>query len=372
MPLRSWRFLQCWWATSTEFVAMFAAFNALSLEKQEEIHALIRAWRIERTEPEAQRPPPGSVAEIVSHAPAIPQVPEMVPVLPEAQAAFLQLLSAVSAPAGRHADWWLNVAMRAWDNQCAYCDRLLTLDDSLRVNHAGQPTVDHLVPIACGGPDHHEAVVLCCFGCNAGKGQKDWVVWGKAKDKVRIRAMRRKCGGESFNHLAPDPSVTKTKQKIVAMLDARWAHPRFRVHASVTRGGAFLAVKDRRLAQPEFSWIARHHGGKEINAGEARQQGTALVFSFERPRDALCTIWTLIERNALIRRLDLSPAFPDATPGDDEARANWAFTSPNVADLVRRRFSTRICRTHSPAWKEGLVSKGADGTWIVRDGRRPA
>jgi 5-methylcytosine-specific restriction endonuclease McrA len=357
MPLRSRRFLQCWWATSTEFVAMFAAFNTLSPEQQEEIRALIRAWKRERTEADAQHSLSVSVAEPVTHAPGILQVPEVVPVLPEAQAAFLQLLSTVSMPAGHRAHWWLSAAMRAWSHQCAYCGRLLSVDDSQRGNHAGQPTVDHLVPIACGGPDHHEAVVLCCFRCNANKGQKDWIEWGKAKDKVRIHAMRRKCGGESFNHLAPDPSVTKTKHKMVAMLDARWVHPRFRVHASVTRGGAFLAVKDRRLAQPEFSWIARHHGGKEINASEARQQGTALVFSFERPRDALCTMWTLIERNALIRRLDLCPAFPDATPGEDEARSNWAFTSPNVADLVRRRFSTRICRTHSQAWKEGILIK---------------
>jgi hypothetical protein len=310
---------------------------------------------------------PAPAPDVVVEQPA-PLLPLVVPVLVEAQGAFIQALLKTKSIKDYRPDWWLQVAMRKCGYQCAYCGCSLTADDRLRHNHAGQPTVDHLIPLTVGGPHHHEAVVASCLACNTSKGMRDWIRWGKATDPKAIKALRAKLSRECWNHLAPDPETTRTKLKIERMLEARWKHPRFRAHASITTGGAFIGVKDIHNAVPIFPWMQRHHGGHLVD-GLKKQAGQVLsVFAFEDQRAALDAIWELIAHNALVRRLDLSPAFPDATPSDNEAWADWAETFPNIGNLVKRRWNKPSgFRGHSQAWREGRVIKSANGNWVVHD-----
>ena len=297
-----------------------------------------------------------------------PRPPLTIAINPAAQAAFMRALAGVKSIQENRPDWWLKVALRKWDYACAYCGRAITEDDRQPRNHEGQPTVDHLIPLTVGGPHHHDAVVACCLACNVSKGRHDWLTWGKAIDKKAIKALRAKLSRECWNHLAPDPIIVKTKLKVERMLTARWEHPRFLCHASITAGGAFIGVGNTLNAAREFSWILRHHGGKPVHHEKTAATKHLSVFSFDQPQAALDAIWALIERNALLRRLDLSPQFPDATPSDCEALAMWPYSFPNVGNLVKRRWDKpNGFRGHSQAWREGRVSKGHNGQWVVRD-----
>jgi 5-methylcytosine-specific restriction endonuclease McrA len=55
----------------------------------------------------------------------------------------------------------------AWDYRCAYCGAEL----------AGRPTIDHVVPKACGGLTVPSNLVACCMKCNASKGHRSWREW---------------------------------------------------------------------------------------------------------------------------------------------------------------------------------------------------
>jgi len=305
-------------------------------------------------------------------SPAAPLSPSRIPVLPLALAAFTKALKGLPNSSPCAPRWWLKVAMRRYENRCVYCGDLVTEDVAEGASRVKQASVDHVVPLSGGGPDHHDAVVLCCFSCNASKSSRDWIMWGKAVDKKAITAIRAKRGRESWNHLARDPTVTKTKLKVERMLDDRWSHARFKCYASITTGGAFIGWRDNQTVPEEIYWMLRQMGGQVVNTGGGathdlgdtpgkRRRGrpnqhAPVIMSFHLPRQAVLAIWALIERNALVRRLDLSPAFPDATPPENPALANWTFTSPNVGDLVRRRFAIPgKWKRHSEAWNKGLV-----------------
>lgn len=55
----------------------------------------------------------------------------------------------------------------AWDGRCAYCS----------VELGGRPTIDHVVPKACGGLTVPNNLVACCMACNASKGHQPWLQW---------------------------------------------------------------------------------------------------------------------------------------------------------------------------------------------------
>lgn len=294
------------------------------------------------------------------------EVSDSVPVQPAALQAFLALLRTPRRKP-RVPPWWIRIAHREWGGRCAYCGRGLASFGSGVTDQANMPTVDHLVPLTGGGPHLHDAVVLACQSCKASKGEADWLTWGRAADRKtsqRLRAMRERIGtSETFNHLARDPVTIKTKGGVEKMLAERWSHPRFPVAAAVSTGGTFLAVRHSDNAPPEFAAIALAHHGRWMREGA---RGYAVV-TFERTHDGLAAIWDLIEVNARVMQTDLCPIAQFATPTDDLALAAWIFTSPNVADIVRRRYKTPSnWRPHSEAWRAGLVSKGVTGSWVVR------
>jgi len=311
---------------------------------------------------------PAPAAPVVVEPP-VPLPALVFPIIPEAKAAFLATLLATRPHNNPGPDWWTKVAYRKWGGHCVYCGREVPPLDTPDVNQADKASADHLIPISVGGPDHHDAIVLACVSCNCAKRQRDWIMWGKAVDKKAIKALRMKLSRECWNHLAPDPVAVRTKLKIERMLDARWEHPRFLCHATITAGGGFIGWKDGSHVPPAMIWLLRQRGADAFNDGDHRGKGRNLwVFSFTDQRAALDAIWELIAHNALVRRLDLSPAFPDVTPEDSGPLADWAQSFPHVTYLVKRRWHKPSgFRGHSQAWREGRVTKGANGNWVVHD-----
>lgn len=298
-----------------------------------------------------------------------PPVPAVIPMQPAALAEFVRILR-MSQKVATNPDWWLKVAFREWGGRCAYCGQPLSLEDEADGARGEHATVDHLIPPSVGGPHLHDAVVLACFSCNSAKANQDWLTWGNAADRKtrkRLREMRDRIGQtETFNHLAPDPAKVWTKLQIERVLVSRWAQPRFAVQASLTTGGCFLGVRDRTRVPAEFPAIALGHHGQRVNAPDAASGERKLVYFFERPRDCLAAIWALIEVNAWVKRSDLRPAADLLPAGSDPVHAPWVFVSPNLGDLVRRAYAKPTgFKRHSPEWRAGKVSMGANGGWVV-------
>lgn len=67
---------------------------------------------------------------------------------------------------------------------CAYCYRRLPQKVEYRpyknflgthmraVIHGGMASIDHVVPVSLGGPNHIDNYVLCCRSCNTRKGNR--------------------------------------------------------------------------------------------------------------------------------------------------------------------------------------------------------
>ena len=54
---------------------------------------------------------------------------------------------------------------------CAYCDVLLTKAQGPGRKRPTDASWDHVVPIACGGDNSPENLVLACVACNEAKGE---------------------------------------------------------------------------------------------------------------------------------------------------------------------------------------------------------
>lgn len=64
---------------------------------------------------------------------------------------------------------WRLVLQIAWNNTCAYCS---TTDPK---------TIDHIIPLNCGGSHHPENLVPACRSCNSSKGDRALSVWRDGK-----------------------------------------------------------------------------------------------------------------------------------------------------------------------------------------------
>lgn len=53
-----------------------------------------------------------------------------------------------------------------WIGVCPYCNK-----------PCDNPTIDHFIPVAQGGTDDVENLVLCCRACNSSKNKKTFIVW---------------------------------------------------------------------------------------------------------------------------------------------------------------------------------------------------
>ena len=73
----------------------------------------------------------------------------------------------------------------AIDPHCQYCGRWF--------DRPRQSTLDHVVPVALGGPDHESNVALSCGACNRDKGGKTLAEWA---DRLR----RQPANVESMIH----------------------------------------------------------------------------------------------------------------------------------------------------------------------------
>ena len=82
--------------------------------------------------------------------------------------------------------------LRAQEGRCFACGHSFeprlcargAMPDAL-ANHPRRPSLDHLVPLAAGGPDHWRNLVVACRRCNCAKGHR----WPSRRDRTRARTL---------------------------------------------------------------------------------------------------------------------------------------------------------------------------------------
>lgn len=259
----------------------------------------------------------------------------VVPVQPEALDAFSAKLARVNTRAANTHASVRRRLFKEWGGECVYCGCALRHPDaSAHESPLPLAVADHLIPLTGGGTCCNVRV-LACVTCNNHKGMMDWLEWGQARSKKvhkQLTALRMEASRRAFNHLSQDPVKVRTGLMIGRMLDARWQHPRFRVYASVTSGGAFIGIKSTWYLPQAALFIIKGLKGQLVPHNRG-----LWVFSFDKPTAALEAIWALIDINGWALGFDLEPeGFPEIAP---KGAPQWRFWSPNFKDLARRELA---------------------------------
>lgn len=226
--------------------------------------------------------------------------------------------------------WWKTNALRLNEGCCPYCGKDVW----------DAPALDPIIPIVAGGPLIPDAMVLCCKVCKRSRHRRDLLVW-QTHAQSALRALRADMACETWNHVSRDLAQMQTHDKAASVIKSRWARPRFYCHGGIVAEGGFIGWRDHAQvpANIQLRLTFEHRGGR-LHRPMAATDGIRLggvIFWFQTQRLALDALWDVIDRNGLVRRVDLSA--PDSMPDGLMAPSHaWHLVLPTIADLVRRRW----------------------------------
>jgi len=149
--------------------------------------------------------------------------------------------------AERVKDWEKRYLSKQGNNpsHCSYCGiPIAKTPDS----DSAKWSVDFLIPIPLGGSNHPKNMVLSCLSCIQDKKGRDWIEWGKSSSIDELEALvkqRIECLDESLNHVLPLSTGARASARKAAQkaFESRWAHPRFKVYASIQQDGGWFALR---------------------------------------------------------------------------------------------------------------------------------
>lgn len=195
--------------------------------------------------------------------------------------------------------WWRARTYQRFGGQCAYCDRPLAAGPAC--------CLDHVIPPAIGGPDHVDAVVLCCRGCKRAKAGRDLLLW-RRELPPHLHALRCQLARESWNH--PVLASHGRAATHADVLSLRWRQPRFACHFMQTDGRALIG-----WARPMDAPVAAYMGLLYEQGAQpcvtSEQESTSLVIFWVPAIDGRQTVvGDLIEQNAWVLCHPDSPKKP--------------------------------------------------------------
>lgn len=243
---------------------------------------------------------------------------------------FLTHLETMARPQpGKGTEFWRHRLVLGYsDSRCVYCGcPLVRMRDRDKQPEASVLHIEHLVARKHGGCHREINLLASCAMCNNHKGNWDWLEWRRAPSEAEALALdarRLEALAWSDNHLLRNPDLGKKKATVVRHLQARWQHPRRTYFAALTADHGLIGWQGSASPTSDALAVLMSHGG--------RVQYNYCILPPARFHDA---IWTLIDHNALVRRVDL-PDYPDPTP-DAPGNAQWSVTFSSVLDVRRRR-----------------------------------
>jgi len=199
--------------------------------------------------------------------------------------------------------WWRERTYRKFGRQCAYCDRPLAAGPAC--------CLDHVIPLTIGGPNHADAVVLCCRGCKRAKAGRDLLLW-RRELPPHLRAMREQLAQESRNHpvLASDRRAA-TRADVLGL---RWRQPRFACHFMQTNGGALIGWARPMDAPVAIYMSLLYEQEAQLCITSAQVSTSPVIFWVPAARGGPRVISDLIEQNAWVRAAHAIGTFEGAIP----------------------------------------------------------
>lgn len=277
-------------------------------------------------------------------------------------APFLQAICQAEAPGRTKTSRWQRDAARtAFRNVCAFCSA--PLDQSSPKSW----TATSLVPAQLGGPAGVvESWVPACRPCAAAKGLGDVVSWSEwqasaTSDRVTLLLERRYSALlYAENHVTPLPRHSK-RERLLAYLSARFAKPRFRVHAwsgEVDGERCCLVGGSTRAGDPSAI-------GEALLALRMRDGAEGQVSLLRLPTDGfLGAVWALIEAHGVVVPLD---APGDGPVDDDDWRECWRHRAMDpVSNHERAPMTGGPALPHAPR----VLSTNPDSVRRLRRYRR--
>jgi len=267
----------------------------------------------------------------------------------EALAAFVNRLHDMAqAQRTEHSPFWARKILThpdpaiGYGNKCVYCGTALGLHGEAGTVRC---TAGYVVSLSAGGPNIVASMVPACDTCNINKGPNDWLLFKRARDPSKIRNLRLEMLKISRNHLVRDPRENWKKLDVQRVLAKRWSLSRTTFYACCLDGVALIG------ARPKAKWSAET--SKVLDGLEAIPFSRGVsVWTVSRDK-FLSVVWSLIDLNALVNRIDI-PGHQDTTPSDDPELARWAETYRNVGEIVLRRSYVARVNGRYPRRAEGV------------------
>jgi hypothetical protein len=197
--------------------------------------------------------------------------------------------------------------------------------------------MDYLIPVQLGGASLDINRVLACASCSWSKGSKDLISWrgfdsrGTQETRARLLAQRIEGLCVGFNHLTHTRHMAP-KAKVRAALEERWSQPRFTVYALHGEQQGWIGWTKRCGALDALGVSAA-----ALRFGfEASAVSTDGVTLYEVPKENfLEAVWTLIDLNSLVHRLDV-PSVPSVPMDWNDWRHHWPTHLEHLSDIRRR------------------------------------
>lgn len=222
---------------------------------------------------------------------------------------------------------------------CGYCGR--PIDAS-----SDHWKLDRLLPLYLGGVRKEANLVPACEACFTAKGTLDWLSWGRAQSKLAAAGLQQRrlaVLAVSANHLLRSPDIGKTKPYVLKLLQHRWQEPRILLHAAMASDVGLIAWGYQQPVSREAVGFLASRGASSVRANLRCWKVDADVFHD--------VVWHLIDRNALVKRVELGEPFVDPTVAD-EGDSRWHETFGSVEDIHRRR--PKLPWRHPKTYPEGV------------------
>lgn len=237
--------------------------------------------------------------------------------------------------------WWRDRTYRRFAGQCAYCDRPVTRGPSC--------CFDHVIPPAIGGPNHVDAIVLCCRGCKRAKAGRDLLLWRRQLSPC-LQAMRHQLAQESWNHSAL-PSHGRTEEQ-ADVLNQRWCLPRFACHFMQVDGATLLGwARPRDAPVAAYMSLLYEHYARPCRTAD-QLSASPVIFWMPTIDDGQGAAADLIERNAWIR-----PTWPFGRVPGNHSRPTWLESSPG-ARRPQHPGAYKVFKEAVPSCRRSTKSRG--------------
>lgn len=241
------------------------------------------------------------------------------------------------------------------ETKCMFCGAAILKNAT---EESKQCVPSSLIPISLGGKNVTENYVVSCSKCHEELGERDWILYGKAKDQETYKVLyeqREEVLMRSDNHVITFDfckDFRLVKNKLLIYMKERWEQPRMVVYANVFYGGGLLAYDKRKIDTKQEivlkGLLKKYEAVKSV--------GHPFLETSVLHRDSWYGITKeLIKANAILKRVDVAvehPTYINRNLPEDDRRWYVLLTAREwIDDVYHHLRETKLLRDYQK-WSE--------------------